>query len=33
MFSGIHIYHAVVDHSMEDLDEIVVFLREQGIRL
>ena len=31
MFSGIYIYQAVIDHGLEDFDEITSFLRENGI--
>ena len=31
MFSGVHIYKAVIDHDVQDLDQIVLFLKENGI--
>jgi len=33
MFSGIHIYRAVLDHGMRDFTKITTYLREQGITL
>lgn len=31
MFSGIHIYRAIIDHGMKDTDQIIGFLRSNGI--
>jgi hypothetical protein len=33
MFSGIHIYRAVLDHGLSDFAEITAYLREQGITI
>jgi hypothetical protein len=33
MFSGIHIYRAVLDHGLRDFGEITAYLIEQGITL
>ena len=33
MFSGIHIYRAIVDHGMTELDQIVGYLKQNGIRV
>lgn len=33
MFSGIHIYRAVIDHNLADLDQIVRFLRVNGVEV
>ena len=31
MFSGIHIYKAVIDHDVQDLGQVILFLKENGI--
>ena len=31
MFSGFHIYRAVIDHDVHDLDQVILFLKENGI--
>jgi hypothetical protein len=33
MFSGIHIYRAVIDNGLEQLDDIVTVLRDNGIEV